>query len=75
MEEFKTRKPTYCMGCKYFEHTGVTHDGKQYELGGKCHNADVPHTMPKNYMNGGCNVCTMYEKACDGRKIPDWMVK
>ena len=67
----EAQKPTYCMECKYFEHTGKAHDGKKYELGGKCCNAYVPHI----YRNGGGDACTLYEKADDGRKIPDWMVK
>lgn len=61
----------YCETCKYFEHTGKAHDGKKYELGGKCCNAYVPHI----YRNGGGDACTLYEKADDDRKIPDWMVK
>jgi hypothetical protein len=70
----EAQKPTYCMECKYFEHTKMTHDGKRYELGGKCHNADH-NSHCSNYRNGGCDACTLYEKADDGRMIPNWMVK
>lgn len=64
----------YCETCKYFQHTGENHDGKPYELGGKC-DVKTPTRLQGNYCNGGSDACTMYEKACDGRKIPDWMVK
>jgi hypothetical protein len=74
MERYKAQKPTYCMECKYFEHTGKAHDGKKYELGGKCHNTELDVPCSK-YRNGGRDSCTLYEKADDDRKIPDWMVK
>lgn len=54
----------YCETCKHFQHTGETHDGKPYELGGKCE--VKPETLLQgNYCNGGCDACTRYESRED----------
>lgn len=54
----------YCETCKHFQHTGKAHDGKPYELGGKCE--VKPETMLQgDYENGGCDACTRYESRED----------
>lgn len=42
----------YCETCKHFQHTGVSSDGKPYELGGKCE-VKPPTRWQGDYCNGG----------------------
>lgn len=54
----------YCETCKYFQRTGETHDGKPYEMGGKC-KVKPPTMLQGDYCNGGCDACTRYESRED----------
>lgn len=54
----------YCETCKHFQHTGETHDGKPYEMGGKCE-VKPPTRLQGDYCNGGCDARTCYESRED----------
>ena len=54
----------YCETCKHFQHTGETHDGKPYEMGGKCE-VKLQTKSQGDYCNGGCDACTRYESRED----------